>query len=379
MKLAFICDGDKDDPLHWSGIIWQLSRALSAQGAELLHLNIKNYLAEGIYRSIKATPYVSADSLWHAISPTCLQWLARCLEQELAQHRLDAVLSHGAFGLAYLQTDLPCFYWEDMPSVLLTQTYPRYRDSEPLILKSWEQAEQLAFLNVRHLFFPSDWSAQTACRHYALDAARVSVLPFGANLDPTPDAETLQTLWQQRQTKPWQMLFIGKDWERKGGPCVLEMLQHLNRAGLKIQLQLVGCSPEIPADLAEQVHLHGFLNKAQPAEQARLRQLLSESHLLVMPSRAEGFGVVYAEAAAYGLPVLAADVGGVSSAVKDNGILLPAEASAADYAAAVLALHKDPARYQQLAEAAERCYREVLNWTVFSQLLLQQIKVDSGL
>ncbi|MBF2053999.1 MAG: glycosyltransferase family 4 protein [Candidatus Sericytochromatia bacterium] len=379
MKLAFICDGEQDDQLHWSGTIWQLSQALKAQGAELLHLNIKDYLAEGIYRSITTTPYVSADSLWHAISPTCLQWLARCLEKKLAQHRPDAVLSHGAFGLAYLQTDLPCFYWEDMPSVLLTQTYPRYRDSDPLILKSWEQAEQLAFLNVRHLFFPSDWSSQTACRHYELDAARISVLPFGANLNPTPDAETLQTLWQQRQTKSWQMLFIGKDWERKGGPCVLEMLQHLNQAGLKIQLQLVGCTPEIPADLAEQVHLHGFLNKAQPADQVRLRQLLSESHLLVMPSRAEGFGVVYAEAAAYGLPVLAADVGGVSSAVKDNGILLPAEASAADYAAAVLALHQDPERYQQLAEAAYRRYREELNWTVFSQKILQQIRADSRL
>lgn len=378
MKLAFICDGEQDDPQHWSGIPWQLGQALTAQGAELLHLNIKRYLPEGLYRSIAAAPYVPEDSLWHAISPTCLQWLARCLEQELIQHQPEAVLSHGAFGLAYLQTDLPCFYWEDMPSVLLTQTYARYRQSEPLVLKSWEQAEQLAFLNTRRLFFPSAWAAEAACQHYQLDAAQVSVLPFGANLSPTPDAAAIKAFWQQRQQGPWQLLFIGKDWQRKGGPRVLEMLGHLNQAGLKVQLQIVGCRPEIPAALADQVHIHGFLNKTQPTDRAKLEQLLSKSHLLVMPSQAEGFGVVYAEAAAYGLPVLAADVGGVSAAVKDNGILLPAEASAADYAAALLTLHQDPARYQQLAEAAYRRYQQTLNWTVFSQQMLAQMLADSA-
>ncbi|HVS52253.1 MAG TPA: glycosyltransferase family 4 protein [Opitutaceae bacterium] len=78
----------------------------------------------------------------------------------------------------------------------------------------------------------------------------------------------------------------------------------------------------------------------------------------------EGFGLVYLEAAAHGLPVVAHDVGGVSDAVTDGvtGLLVPPHRPA-QLAAAFEKLIHDPALRQKLGaagrEAATRnCWRE---------------------
>ncbi|MBU4331538.1 glycosyltransferase family 4 protein [Patescibacteria group bacterium] len=43
------------------------------------------------------------------------------------------------------------------------------------------------------------------------------------------------------------------------------------------------------------------------------------------PSRAEGFGIVFLEARAFSLPIVASDVGGVKEAVEDGGVLIKSE------------------------------------------------------
>jgi phosphatidyl-myo-inositol dimannoside synthase len=78
----------------------------------------------------------------------------------------------------------------------------------------------------------------------------------------------------------------------------------------------------------------------------------------------EGFGLVYLEAAAHGLPIVAHDVGGVAEAVIDGvtGLLVPPNRPA-QLAAAFEKLIHDPALRQRLgaagrAQAARNCWRE---------------------
>jgi len=57
----------------------------------------------------------------------------------------------------------------------------------------------------------------------------------------------------------------------------------------------------------------------------RYRELLRSAHFLLLPSRAECYGVVLAEACAFGVPVLASETGGIGTVVKDgvNGKTFP--------------------------------------------------------
>jgi glycosyltransferase involved in cell wall biosynthesis len=78
----------------------------------------------------------------------------------------------------------------------------------------------------------------------------------------------------------------------------------------------------------------------------------------------EGFGLVYLEAAAHGLPVVAHDVGGVGEAVRDGqtGLLVP-PGRPAQLAAAFEKLIHDPALRKKMGAAGREwarrnCWRE---------------------
>ncbi|HRQ86246.1 MAG TPA: glycosyltransferase, partial [Flavobacteriales bacterium] len=59
----------------------------------------------------------------------------------------------------------------------------------------------------------------------------------------------------------------------------------------------------------------GFLNKNLPADMARLEHHLRTADFLILPTRFEAYGIVFCEAAAYGLPALASRTGGVPTIV----------------------------------------------------------------
>ena len=66
-----------------------------------------------------------------------------------------------------------------------------------------------------------------------------------------------------------------------------------------------------------------------PRTGAELDRAYAEADLLVLPSRAESYGMVVTEALARGVPVIATDVGGVSEALGHGGLLVPPEDPAA--------------------------------------------------
>ena len=73
--------------------------------------------------------------------------------------------------------------------------------------------------------------------------------------------------------------------------------------------------------------------------------------------------------AAYGVPVLSTDTGGVSGIVQNgvNGFLLPPEAPGAEYAKVLAELFESPDRYRELREASRAAYDERLNWDAFGR------------
>jgi glycosyltransferase involved in cell wall biosynthesis len=95
----------------------------------------------------------------------------------------------------------------------------------------------------------------------------------------------------------------------------------------RFELDIVGDGPDRQAlreltaglGLAQEVRFLGSLSRAQVAERYR------ESDLFTLPSTAESFGNVFAEALASGLPIVASAIGGIPDLVEHgtNGILVP--------------------------------------------------------
>ncbi len=156
----------------------------------------------------------------------------------------------------------------------------------------------------------------------------------------------------------FSFLFVGTDFERKGGFEVVEAFDHLLPRHPCARLILVCSDPRVPSpDRA----IHSWVSAARRASVlARLEDLeargLVERHPLldrsqlyqffypradafVMPSHAEGFGFTNVEAASFALPVISSPVGAIPEAVTDgvSGLLVPAgEVAALEQAMASL-------------------------------------------
>ena len=97
---------------------------------------------------------------------------------------------------------------------------------------------------------------------------------------------------------------------------------------------------------------------------AEIEQLLASSHFLVAPTRAECFGVAFAEASSFALPSIASNVMGVPSVVSDgvNGFTFPLKSIVADSVSCMASLWADRPRYESLCWSAFEESRNRLNW-----------------
>jgi len=91
-----------------------------------------------------------------------------------------------------------------------------------------------------------------------------------------------------------------------------------------------------------------------------------------LPTRAECAGIAFCEASAYGLPIVSTDTGGVSTYVVNgaSGVLLPPDATPAQYASVMAEILSSPDVYARLSRGARREFETRLNWDAGVQTLL---------
>lgn len=143
----------------------------------------------------------------------------------------------------------------------------------------------------------------------------------------------------------------------------------------------MGCVP--PFTPPPYATVHGFLFKRRLHDVARLEALMTTAHFLIVPSRAECFGVVFAEASAYGLPSLATDVGGIPLAIENgrNGQTFTLEASADAYVDFIVRTMASRGEYDTLALRAQELFESRLNWGVAGRTirgLIEGVVADAG-
>ncbi len=103
--------------------------------------------------------------------------------------------------------------------------------------------------------------------------------------------------------------------------------------------------------------------------ESRLAGLYAAADVFVLPAREEraedeieGFGIVYCEAAAAGLPVVAGKSGGVRDAVRDGETALLVAPEVGPVNEALSRLLADAALRQRLGEAGRRAVETYYNW-----------------
>ncbi|MBR5316984.1 MAG: glycosyltransferase [Lachnospiraceae bacterium] len=129
-----------------------------------------------------------------------------------------------------------------------------------------------------------------------------------------------------KKNSHFTIITVGRLVESKRFDLLISAISELYKEGEMIKLWIVG-DGELRDQLqllAKQLDICNLVEFWGNKNVVELNELYNKSHLFVLPSEFETFGVVYIEANACGLPIIATDCGGPADIVnKSNGILIP--------------------------------------------------------
>jgi len=161
-------------------------------------------------------------------------------------------------------------------------------------------------------FYSGPWFGGPVQIYGSSDPRRPHLVPFfTSSLSEKEWLQAGQRIAGRNSAPPLKILFCGRFVQAKGIDLLLRAFRLFIDSGIIAELDLVGDGEEmtrlvkLSRDLEVQNHVvfHGWLGRDA------LLQQYSRAHIFVHCSRKEGFGKVIVEAMAFGLPVIATDVG----------------------------------------------------------------------
>ena len=197
----------------------------------------------------------------------------------------------------------------------------------------------------------SRYSAAALARDYRIEEGRIRVV--GEPIELARWRGALESA-EELSRDPPGILCVAHLYPRKDVRGLLEAFSRIRGSAI---LRVVGIGPELER-LKRQASRLGLGDRVEFAGQVSYARLAAEyrrATMFCLPSRQEGFGIVFLEAMAAGLPIVAARAGAVSEVLADGecGVLVPPGAPVA-LAAALDGLLDDPARRAALSAAGLR-------------------------
>jgi glycosyltransferase involved in cell wall biosynthesis len=379
MRIAFVTTYDARDPSIWAGSTYNMAKALERQGIDLHYIGPLRERRRVLNKAIQvACQKLRGRDFQRDREPAVLDGYARQVEAALRGANVDLVFSPGSVPLAYLETDLPMVLWSDATYDAVAREYVWPPPPPPCgrSLRLGHAMEQRTLRKCALSIFTSVWAARSALDDYAADPARVKVVPFGANIDVARTGELVSRMIDARPRDRCNLLHIGVGWLRKGGDIAVAIARRLNARGLTTKLTMLGSKPPGATRLPDFVEHVGFLDKRTNEGRRRFDDLFGSTHFLLLPARAEAFGVVLCEACSFGVPCLASRVGGIPSIVADdvNGKLFERGCDPERYAEFVAAMFADYGKYRALARSSFAEYETSLNWDAAARRVTEMLE-----
>jgi glycosyltransferase involved in cell wall biosynthesis len=377
LKIGFLSARDPTDRKSWSGLIFYFYNALQSIADEVEYLKLppsrELQLAMRVVSKMRRVLKVRGDITQSV--PLSMVY-GKLYRQAILASGCDLVFSPAASTeIGYLRSPVPVVYLSDATFRLMENYYYPLSQVHPITRWEGNHLEKRAILNSDVLIYASEWAAHSAVEHYGADPGKINIIPFGANMDDVP---TRESLGEGSAGGRLRLLFVGRDWDRKGGQIAFDALLALLDRGIDAELIVIGCTPA--GNLAHpSLRVIPNLDKNLPEQRAALAEFYRTSDIFLLPTRAECSGIVFCEAGAYGLPIVSTHTGGVPTVVVEgtNGFLLPHDAEGKAYAKAIAALWGDRTAYLKMRQSSRDRYESTLNWAAWAAKVRRLIERPS--
>jgi glycosyltransferase involved in cell wall biosynthesis len=369
-RAAFICAGDPLEIRTWSGTPHHMLEALQRE-FDVVHV-VRDPWPKwftNLRRGLRWLSRRRIDIYW---SFFWTRLAARRAVSEIVDSGCEVAITIAITPIcAQLTQRVPTVFISDATQAAMVNYNPFHKALLPVLKRSAFALETRCIQDSLVSLFPSMWAYDSAIADHGGDPAHVHQVPWGANV--------LAKAFSKPEDRPhdeWRLLFVGVNWEGKGGEIAVEAVRQMRAAGRKVHLDVVGSAPSSPPPTIDGVAFHGFLNKHVPADAARLETLFRRSHLFILPTQFDAFPTVIAESASFALPAISYRTGGLPSNVENGvtGILLEPGAPPEDFAREISDLLNNPARYAAMCYAALELSRSRLNWATWAHRVREIVR-----
>lgn len=244
------------------------------------------------------------ESFWR--TPYIFKTVRRLLKQRLSkQNYMFTFQMQSLFDCSL--PNVPHFIYTDHTHKA-NLYYPDF-NIRKLYPEKWIVLENQAYTNAAKIFVRSSNIKKSLIEQYGQPANKAICVYAGNNV------ETKNLPTEEKSYTGQNILFVGIDWERKGGPELIEAFNLVLRKHPNAILTIAGAKPNL------QMKNCKILGKIPPAE---LNSYYEEATLFCMPTRVEPFGIAFLEAMQARLPIIGTSVGAIPDFLQNdfNGILI---------------------------------------------------------
>ena len=281
--------------------------------------------------------------------------VARRINNEI--DNFDVILQVGAwYNFSDVVSDkLLVSYHDGNLATRLSSPYSYPSVSNKYIRNAFEYERRL--YNCMDYVLPmSKWLASSFIKDFGVDPKKV--VPVGAGINLPRIGQPMQ-----KDNETPVVLFVGKDFERKGGAYLLEAFVKVRKVIKDARLVIVG--PEHLTRLPDGVTNVGYVSKNDSEGVDKLISLYERASLFVLPSIYEPFGIAFAEAMAHKLPCIGSNACAMPEIIENgyNGYTVnPGDVDL--LAEKMLVILGDDDMREEMGQNAYRRYYNEYRWPV---------------
>lgn len=299
-RLGFACNWDPDRTRTWSGTNWALLKALEEQ---IDTVDVGTHMSLAGRRAWQIATRRRRHGAWVSTWQTTPQWekyMLNDVQRRVTASRCDAVIEIQDVGII----DRPFFVYQDLSYDVLVRELDSGDEGVTQFFKSLDRdvinrrraRQHDVFSRATGVMAMSSAYAESLVTESGLAPEKVHVVYPGA---PALSADTNTKPPRLRERPRTKLLFIGTTFLVKAGDIVLKAFELLRREDPSLTLTIVGPDTwPVEGPIPDGVDFRGRVPRSE------IVSIMDEHDLFVMPSRLEGFGMVFVEAMARGLPCI---------------------------------------------------------------------------
>jgi phosphatidyl-myo-inositol dimannoside synthase len=297
--------------------------------------------------------YVAGLENYYGAGSGKLKFVARYL-REMTQHRYDwTIFAH--VSLSSLAAPVKLF---NPAAKICIVTYG---------LEVWRPLSRIHSQALRRadvVLAISDYTKNELIKHTAVPPEKIRIFPCA--LDPYWDIAPIRTELESIPPILLSVARLSKDDHYKGVDNVIRSLPKVLRDTGPVEYRIVGQGDDVLRlrALAQRLGVGRYVNFMGGLSDTELREQYRCCSVFILPSKEEGFGIVFLEAMAHAKPVIGGAHGGTTSVVEngETGILLD-NSDVPGIAHSITRLLGDPVLREKFGRAG---YRRLLDHFTFS-------------